>query len=82
MLIEGGDQKLDDAFLQSFARVIGDCWASLASLFSITAREIEEIKREEKEQQALQMLIKWSTKEETTFKQLHQKLQTVYLFRC
>ena len=64
--------------MKRFARVVGDGWPSLASLLSITAREIEEIKREEKEQQALS---KWNSKEEATFEQLHQKLQTVYLFR-
>ena len=82
MLIEGGDQKPDDVFLQSFARVVGDGWPSLASLLSISAREIEEIKREKKECQALSMLTMWNSKEEATFEQLHWKLQTVYLFRC
>ena len=81
-LIEGGDQKLDDVFLQSFARVVGDRWPSLASLLSINAREIEEIKGEKKEQQALCMLTRWSSREDASFKQLHKKLQTVYLFRC
>ena len=47
-LIEGGNQKPDDGFLQSFAGVVGDHWPSLASLLSITAREIEEIKKEKK----------------------------------
>ena len=81
-LIEGGDQKPDDGFLQSFAGVVGDHWPSLASLLSITAKQIEEIKKDKKEQQALCMLMKWSSTEGATFKQLHQKLQTVYLFRC
>ena len=81
-LIEGGDHKPDDGFLQSFAGVVGDHWPSLASLLSITARQIEEIKKEKKEQQALCMLMKWSSTEGATFKQLCQKLQTVYLFRC
>ena len=81
-LIEGGDQNPDNGFLQSFASVVGYGWPSLASLLSITAREIEEIKREEKEKQALCTLTKWSSKEEATFEQLHEKLQTVYLFQC
>jgi hypothetical protein len=76
-LIDGGDQIPDDGFLQSFARVVGDHWPSLASLLSITGREIEEIKKKEREQQALCMLTKWSSTEGATFKELHQKLQTV-----
>ena len=81
-LLEGGDQMPDNAFLRSFARVIGDRWHCLASLLSITAGEIEEIMREEKDKQALCMLRKWSSREDASYKQLHLKLQTVYIFRC
>ena len=78
-LIEGHDQKPDDGFLQSFAGIIGNRWPSLASLLSLTAEDIEEIKTEREEHRPLCMLKKWSVKSEATYAQLHDKLQSVSL---
>ena len=79
-LFEGHDQKPDDDFLQSFSGIIGNRWPSLASLLSLTAEDIEEIKIEREEHQPLSMLKKWSVKVEANFAQLIAKLRSVLLF--
>ena len=80
-LFESGEQKVEEDFLESFAEVIGDHWLSLASLFSLTTRDIEEIKRKEEIQQPLCMMKMWSSQQNPTYRQLHQMLQTrFYLF--
>ena len=79
-------QKPDSTFVHSFAKVVDNRWPSLASLLSFTAREIEEIKQEEKQycftRQALSMLKKWASKEEATYGKLYETLKTVPLFTC
>ena len=74
------DKKPDDDFLRSFARVIGNYWPFLASLLSLTAEDVEEIKiRLPEADRALQMLRKWSTRSEATYGQLCISLKVVGL---
>ena len=79
-------QKPDDGFLQSFAEIVGNRWPSLASLLSLSPRDIEQIKREKEQvsqaKQALHMLRKWYSRENATYGQLLESLKTVPLFRC
>ena len=58
----------------------------LASILSLTAVEIEEIKTEEEisrsqVKQALLMLRMWKLKEEANYGQLYERLKTVSLFQ-
>ena len=75
--------KLDDRFLQIFARVVGNHWPHLASQLSLSTRDImEELKRRERSSpadKALYMLQKWKSKEEATYGLLCERLRTVFL---
>ena len=78
--------KPDNDFLCSFATVVGKNWPSLASLLSLSASDIEEIKRESGRttthtEQALQMLKMWSSRMEATYGYLYSKLETIPLIK-
>ena len=84
--IHYSDEKPDNDFLCSFATVVGKNWPSLASLLSLSASDVEEIKRESGRttthtEQALQMLRMWSSRTEATYGYLYSKLKTVPLLR-
>ena len=78
------EMKPDDEFLQSFARVVGNDWPHLASLLSLSTRDLmEEMKRQNKTSsvdQALHMLQIWNSHEETTYSKLCERLRTVPKF--
>ena len=73
--------KPDGAFLKLFAGVLGYKWPSLAVSLSLSEQEIEEVKEGEEEDQALDMLRKWVSREDATYGQLYQKLKTILLFQ-
>ena len=75
--------KPDEEFLQSFAKVVGSKWPSLASSLSLSGDEIANVKEEGLTQQdcALKMLKKWSAKEDATYGQLYLILKTIPLFQ-
>ena len=77
--------KPEEGFLQSFAKVIGKDWPRLASLLSLSTRDImQEVKRQGKHcptDQALYMLQKWKLKDEATYGQLYKSLWTVILIQ-
>ena len=77
--------KPEDGFLQSFAKVIGKDWPHLASLISLSVRDImHEIKYQGKcspTDQALYMLQKWKLKDEATYGQLYKSLWAVILIQ-
>ena len=79
------NQKPEEGFLQSFAKVIGKDWPHLASLLSLSTRDImQEIKRQGKcspTDQALYMLQKWKLKDEATYGQLYKSLRAVILIQ-
>ena len=78
------NQKPDNDFFQSFAEVVGNHWPSLAPLLSLTAGDIEEIKKQSSQQvyQAQVMLKKWRSGEEATYGQLCERLMTLSPFHC
>ena len=75
----------EDDFLQTFAVIVGSEWPHLASLLSISTRDImDELKGRERlsqTDQALYMLQKWKSKEEATYGVLCERLRTVLLIR-
>ena len=75
--------KPDVEFLSAFAGLVGSKWPSLATTLSLSESEIKEVKREESSQQdhALQILKKWSSREDATYGQLCQRLKTISLFQ-
>ena len=79
------EMKPDDQFLQSFAGVVGNDWPYLASLLSLSTRDLmEEMKRENKtssSDQALIMLRMWNSNEEATYGKLCGRLTTVLLIQ-
>lgn len=79
------NQKPGEGFLQSFAKVIGRDWPRLASLLSLSMRDImQEIKRQERycpTDQSLYMLQKWKLKDEATYGQLYKSLRAVILIQ-
>lgn len=84
--LQYSDQKPNDDFLQSFAGVVGNRWPTLASLLSLTLRDIQEIKTERemssRADHPLHMLRRWASNEEATYGQLCERLKTVSLFQC
>ena len=69
--------ELDEDTLQQLAKVIGDKWASIASLLSFTTAEIEQFRNEDCPAQA--MLQKLKEKGIVTHEQLCTQLQTISL---
>ena len=76
--------KPDEEFLGAFAGVVGSKWPSLATTLSLSESEIKEVKGEGLSHQdhALQMLSKWTSREDATYGQLCQRLKTISLFQC
>ena len=69
------DLKPDVEFLESFAGVVGSRWPSLAASLSLSGDAIEEVKEGGYPQDcAFSMLMKWSSREDATYGQLHQAL--------
>ena len=75
--------KPDVEFLGAFAGVVGSKWPSLATTLSLSESEIKEVKGEGLSQQdnALQMLKKWASREDASYGQLCQRLKTISLFQ-
>ena len=71
--------ELDGDTLQQLADVIGDRWASIASLLSFTTAEIDQIRSEDCPAQA--MLQKLKEKEILTHEQLCCRLRTISLLK-
>lgn len=71
--------KPDNRFLVPFAGVVGSKWQSLAVSLSLSESEVmgEGVSHQDR---ALQMLKKWVMREDATYGQLCQKLNTVSLF--
>ena len=69
--------ELDDDTLQQLADVIGEKWASIASLLSFTTADIEQIRSEDCPAQA--MLQKLKDNGTLTHEQLCRQLQTISL---
>ena len=76
------DLKPDVEFLESFAGVVGSKWPSLAASLSLSDEEIGEARKEGGSPQdcARQTLNKWSSREDATYGQLCQILETISLF--
>ena len=76
--------KPDEAFLKSFAQVLGSTWPSLATSLSLSASEVEKMKKELKhlseDEQALHMLKQWASGEHATYSDLLLRLKTIPLF--
>ena len=76
--------KPDEEFLELLAGVVTSECPSLASILSLTSCEMEEVEKNRKQlsqsELSLQMLKKWSTREEATYGQLLHKLKTFTLF--
>ena len=77
--------KPDDSFLKLFADIVNNNWPYLASLLSLSTRDImDELKGRERlspADQALYMLQKWKLKEEATYGLLCERLRTVLFIR-
>lgn len=75
--------KPEENFLRSFAKVIGKDWPHLASLLSLSTKDImQEVKRQGKycpADQALYMLQKWRLKDIATYGQLYKSLRAIIL---
>ena len=78
-------QKPENDFIKSLAAVVGSEWPHLASLLSLSTRDImEELKRREAlspADQALYMLQKWISNDEATYGLLCERLRTALLIR-
>ena len=72
--------KPEMSFIESFAGVVGSLWPSLAASLSLSVSEIEEVKALPQQDQAVQMLKKWVSREGATYGQLRQGLVTTHIF--
>ena len=81
---ENAATAVDDEFLREFAEVVGDRWASLASLLSFSTADVEQMKREvvgTPAEQALHMLRAWRRRSrEGTYGVLCGRLKSISLF--
>ena len=68
------DLKPDVEFLESFAGVVGSRWPSLAASLSLSGDAIEVKEGGYPQDCAFSMLMKWSSREDATYGQLHQAL--------
>ena len=73
--------KPDAEFLKSFSGVVGSLWPLLAASLSLSESEIEEVKTLPQQDQPLQMLRKWVSREDATYGHLYQTLKTISLFQ-
>ena len=72
-------------FLELFSHVVDSRWPSLATSLSLSSEDIADSKAKAKDSdqqdQALQMLKKWVSKDSATYGQLCQALKTIPLFQ-
>ena len=93
-LLEKSDDKPQDHFLRQFSDIVGSNWSILPTVLSLSADVIKEMLplTEEGESmvvdtppqnsdRALQMLEKWSSRDDATYGQLCQRLKTIKLFK-
>ena len=64
-----------------FAGEVKSKWPLLAASLSLSESEIEEVKALPQQDQALQMLMKWASREDATYGQLYQQLISISLFQ-
>jgi hypothetical protein len=81
---EKQDLKPDEQFLVVLASMVRSECPSLTSVLSLTSSEMKEVEKNQKQlsqsELSLQILKKWSTREEATYGELCDKLRTILLF--